>query len=494
MCDVTGSPKEPSCFKDPSRLGELKSIVTHPYLQLYPEFSPLNTDYQVWTDYSNTVVNIRVFPEHCQTRARLAEVDDGNRSSSGNLSLGLGENTVHIKVENTRESRPVTIATYRISIYRRSRDALMERSRDVDLMHRNQMRVCALKQDCALRYLPEEPCGLIPWTKLAKEERGYRSIVTWDQFLASQANIVVLWSVAGALFKLWQLRVLYLEGCRLAPGIVSGSKAFPGPTPAMLQRKAVRLFLHRKRIQKLKSDVSVLFIGDSTNRGILNYITKRLNGSLLQWDKTHTMRVYSALNHGRTVFGFAYYPQFWLDSRSKPSIDVAFAKLRKRAQAVSKQSETVLVVGGVHWLTSRHVQALQARLDREGLKNVTVVVKGLGAGFHQPVTGVYQLSLADQRKMYSSNKELLSYSRSQGLHTVDTFSMTMARFRDFGQGKCACHFHRVSADRPSVLEKLSLRTSSAHVPSAHAQYSVHGEINAAYSEMVINRICLGHDQ
>lgn len=74
----------------------------------------------------------------------------------------------------------------------------------------------------------------------------------------------------------------------------------------------------------------VLFIGDSTNRGILHYILERLNGTLVQWDKTHNIRIYPDLNDNQTVFGFAYYPQFWLMSQQRPMFDKVFSHLINR--------------------------------------------------------------------------------------------------------------------------------------------------------------------
>ena len=54
---------------------------------------------------------------------------------------------------------------------------------------------------------------------------------------------------------------------------------------------------------------------------------------------------------------------------------------------------TVLVVGGVHWLSTHHLSVLVNSLKREGLSQIKVIMKSLGAGFHQPVDGLHCLSL-----------------------------------------------------------------------------------------------------
>lgn len=71
----------------------------------------------------------------------------------------------------------------------------------------------------------------------------------------------------------------------------------------------------------------LLFIGDSTNRGMMHYIMEQLNGSLSACDKTHHIRVYSSLNQGHTTLSFAYYPQFWLAAPERPVFDKTLYQL-----------------------------------------------------------------------------------------------------------------------------------------------------------------------
>ena len=71
----------------------------------------------------------------------------------------------------------------------------------------------------------------------------------------------------------------------------------------------------------------ILFVGDSTLRGVAHYVTERLNGSLTEWDATHDCRVYGNINAGRTIVSFAYYPQFWLEHALRPSFDASLLHL-----------------------------------------------------------------------------------------------------------------------------------------------------------------------
>lgn len=74
----------------------------------------------------------------------------------------------------------------------------------------------------------------------------------------------------------------------------------------------------------------VIFIGDSTNRGIMHYLMERLNGTLTEWDKTHHMKVYTNINGGRTTVSFAYYPQFWLPPNERPVFEKALFQLLQK--------------------------------------------------------------------------------------------------------------------------------------------------------------------
>ncbi|KFM56818.1 hypothetical protein X975_20021, partial [Stegodyphus mimosarum] len=81
--------------------------------------------------------------------------------------------------------------------------------------------------------------------------------------------------------------------------------------------------LSTEQLKRCLAGKKLLFIGDSTNRGMMHYVIERLNGTLSEWDKTHDIRVYTNVNNGRTAVSFAYYPQFWLPTNQRPVFDKA---------------------------------------------------------------------------------------------------------------------------------------------------------------------------
>ncbi|CAG2183150.1 unnamed protein product [Oppiella nova] len=68
-----------------------------------------------------------------------------------------------------------------------------------------------------------------------------------------------------------------------------------------------------------------------------------------------------------------------------------------------------------------------------------------------------------------------------GLEVVDTYNITIAKFKDFMPGKCACHFHQIS--------EMSSNDINSGQPSQHTTYRVDGHINAIYTNILISRIC-----
>jgi hypothetical protein len=50
---------------------------------------------------------------------------------------------------------------------------------------------------------------------------------------------------------------------------------------------------------------------------------------------------------------------------------------------------------------------------------------------------------AEQRKLLKHSMGLAAFAKHHHMDVVDTFNITAARYKDFLQGKCACHFHKV---------------------------------------------------
>ncbi|XP_029821921.3 cadherin-like and PC-esterase domain-containing protein 1 [Ixodes scapularis] len=227
-------------------------------------------------------------------------------------------------------------------------------------------------------------------------------------------------------------------------------------------------------LQDCLAGKKLLFVGDSTNRGMMYYVLMRLNGTLGEWHKSHGILLHRRnLNGGRTDAGFAYYPQFWLPTNRRPPLGATLRQLVNGMTPVENSARTVLVVGGVHWIGVKHLTSLAATLKSLNLGNVKVIVKTFGSGFHQKADGVHQVAMEDLQKMGNTNRDLIRRAKQLHMDVVDTYNMTSARYKDFMQGNCACHFHRVVSD--------SLST-----------YRIEGPVNQAYSDILLGRLCHKH--
>lgn len=127
----------------------------------------------------------------------------------------------------------------------------------------------------------------------------------------------------------------------------------------------------------------------------MHYLIEKLNGSLYLYEKTHSLRIYSNLNRATTTFGFSYYPRFW-DSSSMPSLAWTVSKLKNminldqsldhnldhkldNLNSIPKSKinkETVIVIGGVHWLSKKHITKIHNLV--QNYPRTRLILKSLG--------------------------------------------------------------------------------------------------------------------
>nr|XP_028603358.1 cadherin-like and PC-esterase domain-containing protein 1 [Podarcis muralis] len=241
---------------------------------------------------------------------------------------------------------------------------------------------------------------------------------------------------------------------------------------------------------------------------MMYYLIERVNETLQEWQKAHDMKFYHNVNNGDTFISYSYYPQFWIDVKQRPTFEEALEQLLLRSQPLENTDQTILVVGGVQWLNFNHLHIIQKVLKRANLPNILVVIKSLGMGFHLPVDGVHFLSPAEVRDLWKENQAILNTAKQYGYEVVDTFIITMGRYKEFLQGKCGCHFHEVvkskaseggspmamMLSRPYALGKFfnsqsNLMKLQAYASNSQSPYHVRGPINQVYSEILLSRIC-----
>ncbi|XP_035676867.1 cadherin-like and PC-esterase domain-containing protein 1 isoform X2 [Branchiostoma floridae] len=464
--------QRPECNDDKATMPYLSGVFTEPKLEFSPAFSPLVAEYHVTVPYDTLLIKVWAFATSCDAEARLEEKDGLSRPA--NYSLGLGENRINFLVVDLTHTEPWVINTYTLHVYR-------ERLTDTEPAFNPRVphQVCTMTQDCDMRVFITEPCGLQP----IRDQ-------SWDRYMSQHALLPPCQS--GDVPGSW---VMPCGECRDKSSCHwSMAEWHPG--------KCRHEVMSRDKLQQCLTGKKVLFIGDSTNRGMMYYLMEQVNGTLTEWDKTHNIKVYNNLNNNRTSVSFAYYPQFWLQPDHRPVFDKALYQLMRRSLPLKNSSDTILVVGGVHWLATHHLNVVKHSLEKEGLTGVRVIMKSLGSGFHLPVDGIHCLSQQEQHKLLMHNAGLSDFARQLGFDVVETFNVTLLRCKDFLQGKCACHFHKVRQVRG---EHTAANITKRETLPPHRQYTdpggeeedmygpvhyhVEGDINALYSEILLNRIC-----
>ncbi|XP_023368993.1 cadherin-like and PC-esterase domain-containing protein 1 [Otolemur garnettii] len=461
--------KEIRCSNDKNLPCHIKQIFTHPHLELNPEFNSQIKDYYAEVPFDMVTVMIRVETSPCQCKVHLHEQAG---PSFADYPLGLGMNTISIFVVDESPAQSETLITYKLTIYREDRPSL-------PLFE--DFTACGFVQDCGLLIHPEETCGLQPISSDYIEAISQSELKNCPSGDMQGQWIVPCLSCSDNRTCDWREITWQPHNCQYG-------------------------ILTKSQLQQCLGGRKILFIGDSTNRGIMYYLIERLNETLQEWQKVHGTKFYHNVNGGKTVISYSYYPQFWMSPSLRPTFEKALEHLLQRSRPLENTRRTVLVVGGVQWLNSNHLQIIHKVLKRENLLNILVIIKTLGIGFHLPADGVHFLTQSEVRNLWKENVIILDTAKKYGYEVVDTFTITMGRYKEFLQGKCACHFHEVVKSKLSKdYHFIKMKRSRNHivgkyfsnqskqqqdsVPNFESPYHVRGPINQVCSEILLSRMC-----
>ncbi|KAM9203526.1 cadherin-like and PC-esterase domain-containing protein 1 [Mergus octosetaceus] len=463
--------KERQCSYDKDTLSHIRQIFTSPQLDLNPQFNPKIKEYYAEVPFDMVTVKIGAEPSNCQCQVHL---DEKKGPSVANYPLGLGLNKVTVLVTDDSQPNPQVVSSYKITIYREDRPSLPLFD---DYM------ICGFVQDCGSQIHPEESCGLQPLS---------------HEYLFRISQTVLKTCEAGDTKGQWIVPCL---SC-------SDNRTCDWRAITWQPHNCQHSVLAKPELQRCVEGRRILFIGDSTNRGMMYYLIERVNETLQEWQKTHDVKCYHNINEGKTFISYSYYPQFWMTAKQRPTFEKALEQLLQRSRPLENTDQTVLIVGGVQWLNSNHLQIIQKVLNRENLSNILVIIKSMGMGFHLPVDGIHSLSQAEVQNLWNENLAILDTAKNYGYEVVDTFVITMGRYKEFLRGKCGCHFHEVVKSNPSEESPHITMTLSRHYTlgkyfssqsklsqlqdystNSQSPYHVRGPINQVYSEILLSRLC-----
>ncbi|XP_070279893.1 cadherin-like and PC-esterase domain-containing protein 1 isoform X1 [Myotis yumanensis] len=462
---------EVHCSNDEDIQCHIKQIFTQPHLELSPEFNPKIKDYYSEVPFDVVTVTIGVETSNCQCKVYL---HDRAGPSFANYPLGLGTNRISMLVVDESPAQGETMITYKLTIYREDRPSLPLFE---DFM------ACGFVQDCGLLIHPEEACGLQPISSDYIEAISQPELNTCPSGDTKGQWIMPCLSCSDNRTCDWREITWQPHNCQYG-------------------------VLTKPQLQQCLGARKILFIGDSTNRGMMYYLIERLNETLQEWQKVHGTKFYHNVNGGKTLISYSYYPQFWISPSLRPTFEKALEHLLQRSRPLENSGQTVLVVGGVQWLNSNHLQIIHKVLKRENLLNILVIIKTLGIGFHLPVDGVHFLTQREVQNLWKENVIILDTAKKYGYEVVDTFTITMGRYKEFFQGACGCHFHEVVKSKLSKENHLiKIKRSRNHtvgkyfsnqsklqqqqdsLRNVQSPYHVRGPINQVCSEILLSRMC-----
>ncbi|XP_006192751.2 cadherin-like and PC-esterase domain-containing protein 1 isoform X1 [Camelus ferus] len=469
---IMNATKEIHCSNDKDTQCHIKEIFTHPRLELNPEFNPKIKNYYSEVPFDVVTLTIGVETSKCQCKVYLHERAG---LSFANYPLGLGMNKISVLVVDESPAQGETLITYKLTIYREDRPSLPLFEDFV---------ACGFVQDCGLLIQPEEACGLQPVSSDYIEAISQPELKTCPSGDTKGQWIVPCLSCSDNRTCDWREITWQPHNCQYG-------------------------VLTKPQLQQCLGGRKILFIGDSTNRGIMYYLIERLNETLQEWQKVHGTKFYHNVNGGKTLISYSYYPQFWISPSLRPTFEKALEHLLQRSRPLENTSQTVLVVGGVQWLNSNHLQIIHKVLKREDLLNILVIIKTLGIGFHLPVDGVHFLTQSEVQNLWKENLVILDAAKKYGYEVVDTFTITMGRHKEFLQGACGCHFHEVVKSKISKeYHFIKMKRSRNHVVGRYfsnqsklqqrqqdsvtnfqSPYHVRGPVNQVCSEILLSRMC-----
>ncbi|PIK48599.1 putative cadherin-like and PC-esterase domain-containing protein 1 isoform X2 [Apostichopus japonicus] len=124
----------------------LSAIYTHPPLNLTPTFDPENTDY--YTNVPHDILSVRVWgvAMSCSCEARAF-------NNPATYTLGVGVNRITLLSVDVTHSMPWVISSYTLHIARLGHRRMVTENDETPI-------VCSLKQNCKLKFLETEDCGL----------------------------------------------------------------------------------------------------------------------------------------------------------------------------------------------------------------------------------------------------------------------------------------------------------------------------------------------
>ena len=387
--------------------------------------------------YPDDVIYVSIEAEACYCGKKVSIGSKDGPVSMATWALNVGQNVIPLFLVDNSHSKQWVYSKYGLVILRS-----VTIKEPKEFIETKDYRLCKLHQDCDMVLDDSHPCGLI--------DTG--SQVTWKELIKQHGQLKYCDSGSSSR-EFW---LMPCSHCHLKDSCFWSKAIWASDQCAYITQ------LNQKHI-RLLTGKTYLFFGDSSLRGIMYYMIEKINNTLYEWELVHSHVVYANIDGQGTNFAFYYYPQSWLPlSERNNSIDSLLSVFSN----LQNNKNTILIVGGVQWINSKIMADIRESLQSAGLSEIQVVIKSYSSGFNVPAAGILFHNLEEQKRMAKRNTEIIKLATSNNFIVLDTFWMTISRFKHALYGKCACNFHKV-------------------LPQRNGTYHVTGRINELYSNRLI---------
>ncbi|KAF8562924.1 hypothetical protein P879_07118, partial [Paragonimus westermani] len=215
-----------------------------------------------------------------------------------------------------------------------------------------------------------------------------------------------------------------------------------------VREETIRLAEH------LKSKV-LIFVGDSTIRGLVNSLIETVTRTLPSAIETHQQ--VTVTNVGCVSLRYAYFPLF---NRALDQQAAFMDHVRALSEKPSPAHEAIIIVGGVWWLNTTLLDELYTFITTKEFSgrflNTHVIIKDQAAGFHSPISGLPCPSVASRIGQAKTNKDLITRAKQYGWTVLHSYNLTWTRVDHFvAYARCSCHFYQIQKKVTPTEEAVS---------------------------------------
>ncbi|KAF7255222.1 hypothetical protein EG68_08545 [Paragonimus skrjabini miyazakii] len=380
-----------------------------------------------------------------------------------NFSIGLGHNNVTywLRFPYPSSTHPTDDPLTQLNGTRIS--ISLARVLPIPVTDFSEMRTCMMAQNC-LHWVDElMPCGVQPLNRSALFAVNPQFAAQWSvrggwPAFSSYLSETCDKTGTGEILLQWNGPVWFVPCSDCAQESTcnwSEAKWYRDEWPERCIYNTLSVREDTIRLtQYLKSKV-LIFVGDSTLRGLANSLIETINRKHPRAIETHGQ--VTVTNVGCVSLRYAYYPLF---NRELDKQATFMDHVRALSETPSPAHEVIIIVGGVLWLNATLLDELYEFITSKEFSGrflkTRVIIKDHAAGFHSPISGLPSPSMTSRMGQAKANNELITRAKQYGWTVLHSYDVTWTRVDHFvAYARCSCHFYQIQQKFTSAKKAVS---------------------------------------